>query len=116
MVRPSRYTYEFIEETGVFCVNVPSEAMSDWVMVCGTRSGRDLDKFGDYDMGTTPGEHVDAPVIDDCPMVYECRVVHTNDLVPATLDPQYDSQSYPEGDYHRFYYGEILGAYASENY
>ena len=45
LVRPSRYTYSLIEETGVFSVNVPTPEMKELVKVCGTRSGRELDKL-----------------------------------------------------------------------
>ncbi|GAG03898.1 unnamed protein product, partial [marine sediment metagenome] len=40
LVRPSRYTYGFIHDSGVFTVNVPTEEMREWVNLCGTRSGR----------------------------------------------------------------------------
>ena len=113
MVRPSRYTYEFIEESGCFTVNVPTQEMRQWVGVCGTRSGRDLDKFGEYGVQTTMGNDVPAVTIDDCPLVYECRVVHHNDLVPANLDDDIKTSAYGGGDYHRFYHGEILGTYAA---
>ncbi|MBC7234934.1 MAG: flavin reductase family protein [Chloroflexi bacterium] len=116
MVRPSRYTYEFIEESQAFTVNVPSEAMRSFVGVCGTRSGRDLDKFAAYHVATTPGQMVPAVTIDDCPMVYECRVAHFNDLIPANLRRDIEEASYGGRDYHRFYYGEILGAYAAADY
>ncbi len=116
MVRPSRYTYEFIEDSGAFTVNVPTEALRQWVGVCGTRSGRDIDKFGDYDIVTVPSRAVPAVSIDACAMVYECRVVHVNDMVPAQLQPDIEQASYGGRDYHRFYYGEIQGAYAAEDY
>ena len=114
LVRPSRYTYPFIEETGVFTVNVPSDKLRTWVSVCGTQSGRDIDKFGDYDIATSPGRTVPVVTIDACPLVYECRVLHYNDLIPANLDPEVDARAYPQGDYHRIYHGEITAVYATE--
>ena len=116
LVRPSRYTYEFIEDSGAFTVNVPTEEMRRWVSVCGTRSGRDLDKFAAHNMTTSPGQMVDAVTIDASPMVYECKVVHCNDVVPANLSREIEVGSYGGHNYHRVYYGEILGAYASEGY
>ena len=114
MVRPSRYTYEFIEDSGVFTVNVPTMEMRDWVMVCGTKSGRELDKFKAYNVPTEQAKHVPSITIAECPMVYECQVVHTNDVIPENLDPSIEASAYGGKDYHRLYYGEILGAYASE--
>ncbi len=116
LVRPSRYTYEFMEDSGVFTVNVPSEAMRSWVGICGSRSGRNLDKFGDYGMTTSRGQYVEAATIDACPMVYECHVVHTNDVLPERLDRGIEAASYGGSDYHRMYYGEILGVFAANGF
>lgn len=116
LVRPSRYTYEFIEDSGAFTVNVPSDDMREWVNVCGSRSGRQMDKFATYNMAITPGHTVSAVTIDACPMVYECRVVHSNDVIPANLAAEIESSFYGGADYHRVYFGEILGAYAAESY
>lgn len=116
LVRPSRYTYEFIEDSGLFTVNVPSEELRKWVGICGSRSGRQVDKFGAYGITTSRGQDVQAVTIDACPMVYECRVVHYNDVAPAHLEPGIETASYGGADYHRLYYGEILGAFAVETY
>ena len=116
LVRPSRYTYEFIEDSGCFAVNVPTPEMLKWVAVCGSRSGRELDKFSAYDMTFSPGQTVDAPAIDGCPMLYECRVVHWNDLLPPNLAPEIEAKFYGGRDYHRIYFGEILGAFATKDY
>ena len=116
LVRPSRHTYGLIEASGVFTVNVPTERMRRWVGVCGTQSGRDVDKFGAHGVAKSPGQMVACPTIDDSPMVYECRVVHTNDVLPGRLLGDIDARAYAGGDYHRMYYGEILGAFAAEGY
>ena len=113
MVRPTRYTYQFIEASGEFTVNVPTPAMKEFTLYCGTKSGREGDKFARFQMSVTPGQKVQAVTIDACPLVYECRVVHKNDVLPTTLDPTIDSRFYPDRDYHRVYYGEILGAFAA---
>ena len=110
LVRPSRYTFEFVERSGVFSVNVPTDAMKAYVATCGTKSGRDMDKLA----GVATSMEQDVPVItiDECPLVYECRVVHTNDVIPDQLASAVSSRSYPRGDFHRLYYGEILGTHA----
>ncbi len=112
LVRPSRYTYEFIEDSKVFTVNVPSEALREWVGFCGSRSGRTVDKFAAYNISISRGQLVEAVTIDACPIVYECRVIHYNDVIPAHLDPAVEATSYGGKDYHRLYYGEILGTFA----
>ncbi len=116
MVRPSRYTYELLEESGEFTVNVPTGAMRDWVTVTGTRSGRDFDKIGASGVAVSRGQGVATITLDESPMVYECRVVHRNDVLSPNLDPEIAASAYAGGDYHRVYWGEIVGAYATADY
>ena len=114
LVRPSRFTYQFIEDAGEFTVNVPSPQLSKFVDFCGTRSGRDVNKFAEFNIATSPGQRVSSVTIDPCPWVYECRVVQKNDVRPETFAPKIISAYYPRGDFHRVYYGEILGVFAME--
>ncbi len=116
LVRPSRYTYEFIEESGEFAVSVPTVDMERYVSMCGSHSGRDLDKIGELGFTATPGQTVKAVTIDPCPLVYECKVVYYNDVIPANLGPEIHARSYPLKDYHRLYCGEITGTFAFPNY
>jgi flavin reductase (DIM6/NTAB) family NADH-FMN oxidoreductase RutF len=110
LVRPSRYTYQFIEESQVFTVNVPSARMRDFVDLCGTKSGRDVDKLAQ--VATSEGQKVRSVTIDDCPLVYECQVVHWNDVQPDALAAEVSARAYRRGDFHRLYYGQILGTFA----
>jgi flavin reductase (DIM6/NTAB) family NADH-FMN oxidoreductase RutF len=111
LVRPSRYTYSFIEDSQVFTVNVPTAEMRGLVQLCGTRSGRDVDKLSQ--VATSMGQNVNCVTIDTCPLVYECQVVHWNDVQPDNLLPEIIAGSYPHGDFHRLYYGKILGTFAT---
>lgn len=110
LVRPSRYTYGFINDSQVFSVNVPTPEMRPYVNMCGTKSGRDVDKLAD--VATSMGQHIESVVLDECPLVYECRVVHTNEVQPKLLLPDIRARAYAQGDYHRIYYGHILGTFA----
>lgn len=116
LVRPSRYTYELLEESREFTVNVPAEAMGEWVTVCGTRSGRDIDKLGAYGVAVSRGKKVSTITLDESPLVYECRVVHHNDVLPPHLEPTINARAYANRDYHRIYWGEIVGTYAVDDY
>ena len=115
LVRPSRYTYQCIEHTGCFTVNVPAEELSAACAVCGTLSGRDRDKFGECDLTAEKAGSVLAPTVAECPIVYECQVVHSNDVVPEKLAEEIVSGAYVNGDFHRVYFGKILAAGAAEN-
>jgi flavin reductase (DIM6/NTAB) family NADH-FMN oxidoreductase RutF len=73
-VRPERYSYKLIKESGEFVINLPNRRMVRAVDFCGVVSGKDYDKF--QATGLTPVEagHVKAPVIREAPLALECRV------------------------------------------
>jgi flavin reductase (DIM6/NTAB) family NADH-FMN oxidoreductase RutF len=108
LVRPSRFTYGLIEQTGEFTVNVAPPALKEAAVYCGTVSGRDHDKFADKQLTPLPSNKVSPPIIEQCKIHFECKVVHKNDLIPSELDKAIPPQFYKAGDYHRLYYGEIL--------
>ncbi len=112
MVRPSRFTYGLIEASSAFTVNVPPPELAEVVSFCGKVSGRDHDKFKEQGLATLPGKRVKSPIIEQCVIHYECRVVHKNDVVPQTLAAEIVSSAYPQGNFHRIYFGEIMACYA----
>ena len=114
-VRPSRYTYQFIEETGDFTVNVPRRGMEETVNYCGTVSGRDHDKFKEKSLTPLPSKQVKSPIIEECIIHYECRVAYKTKVVREDLPSSILSSCYPSGDYHTLYFGEILAVYADKN-
>lgn len=111
LVRPSRYTFGFIEKQGEFTVNVPGLDMEEIVTFCGTASGRNCNKFKEKNLTLLSAKKVASPIIKQCKIFYECRVVHRNNVISAELAPDLPSEFYPEGDYHRVYFGEILAVY-----
>jgi len=112
LVRPSRYTYRCIEHTGCFTVNVPGEDLAMACATCGSKSGRDCDKFAECELTAEKASRVLAPAVGEAAVVYECEVVHRNDVLPEKLDGQIISGMYTAGDFHRVYYGKILAAQA----
>jgi flavin reductase (DIM6/NTAB) family NADH-FMN oxidoreductase RutF len=113
LVRPSRYTYDCIEHSKAFTVCVPTGAMSKAVGICGTQSGRDGDKVELAGLTAERSSLVAAPIEGQCPIVYHCKVVEHNDLLAETMDAEIQSLLYAAGDYHRVYFGEVLGAEAA---
>jgi len=112
MVRPSRYTYGLIEESGDFTVNLLPKELARVLDFCGSRSGRDVDKFAAQGLTPVPGRKVKSPTVEQAIFSLECVVRGKADLSPEMLDPAIDRSAYPRGDYHRLYFGEILAAYA----
>ena len=111
LVRPSRYTFGLLEALGEYTVNVPPDSLDAAVAACGSVSGRDADKAAVYGLVLVRAEHVGVPYIAQCPIHYECRVIHKGNVVNADLDADIVRKSYARGDFHRVYYGEILGAW-----
>lgn len=79
-VRPERYSYHMIEETGEFVINLTTEELAYATDYCGVKSGRDVDKFKELKLTEEKAEHVKAPMIKECPVNIECRVVKKEEL------------------------------------
>ena len=74
-VHPKRYSFAMMRNAKEFTLNIPGKDLLEKTNFCGTHSGRDTDKF--RETGLTPGtsETVKSPVIEECPVNYECKVV-----------------------------------------
>ena len=80
-VRPERYSYGMIRETGEFVVNLTTEELAKATDWCGVKSGRDVDKW--KEMGLTKGKANTlsyAPVILESPVNIECKVTEVKEL------------------------------------
>ncbi|MEE3481478.1 MAG: flavin reductase family protein [Lachnospiraceae bacterium] len=84
-VRPERYSYHMIEETGEFTVNLTNEALAKATDFCGVKSGRDIDKWKECHLTPVPGTEVKAPYVEESPVSIECRVVEKRPLGSHTL-------------------------------
>ena len=79
-VRPERYSYDIIRETGEFVINLTTEKLAETVDYCGVRSGRDTDKFQDMHLTPEPSSKIGAPMIGECPVNLECVVEKVEEL------------------------------------
>ena len=73
-VRPERYSYGLLAETGEFAINLTTEALRRAADYCGVRSGKNEDKFAACALETEPGETIDVPILSASPVSLECRV------------------------------------------
>ena len=110
MVRDSRHTFTIIEDAADFTVSIPALDMKNAVMYCGTKSGRNVDKFKELGLVIKKAQQTTSPIIDVPGLHFECRIVHKSAMDPKFLDDGYQS-FYPEKDYHTLYFGEILECY-----
>ena len=117
-VRESRYTRELLDRTGEFTVNIPLEAADPEILrLCGTKSGRDMDKFAALGLTAEEPELISAPGIRQLPLTLECKVIFRNvqeeNRLPEAIQQRYYSAINAK-DFHIAYYGEILKAYVIE--
>jgi flavin reductase (DIM6/NTAB) family NADH-FMN oxidoreductase RutF len=110
-VRPTRFTFQLMEKSIDFSVNVLPDEYKKQLSFCGTRSGRNTDKIKDCGFVMENCIEISTPYIEQAIIHYECRIVEKNKLDPGTLVPLVIKRYYPLQDFHTVYYGEIVGAY-----
>lgn len=112
MVRPQRYTNEFMESGKDFTISIPySDEMKEALTICGTKSGRDIDKEKEANIKFIPSIKVESPIVDNCKMYYECKTTYVEKLNKDKLPKEIKEKIYPADDYHYMYYGEIVDCY-----
>ena len=130
-VRPERYSYPILKETGEFVINLTTKELAFATDYCGVKSGRDVDKFKELHLTPLAMQHVSAVGISESPVNIECRVrkseelgSHTMfiaDVVGVTVDDKYMDGTgkfhindtglvmYSHGEY--FGFGDKLGSF-----
>ena len=79
-VRPERHSYEILQRTREFVINLTTRSLAfatDW---CGVRSGRQYRKFAEMKLTPGPASKVKAPIIMEAPINIECRVIEVRRL------------------------------------
>lgn len=98
-VRPERYSYDIIKETGEFVVNLTTKDLVFATDYCGVRSGRDVDKFKEMHLTPCESQVVKAPGIAESPVNIECKVVEIKEM----------------GSHHMFI-AEVVGVQVDDKY
>ena len=111
-VRPERYTYQFMEENDYYTVSILPADAKGAMKICGTKSGRDLDKIKECGLTVRHGRG-DAPFFDDAEMVLVCKKMYVQDMDEAcVLNQDVIMPFYGKyGNWHRIYMGEVVEAY-----
>ena len=73
-IRPERFSYDIIRESGEFVINLTTRKLARAMDFCGVRSGREADKFEQTHLTAAPSSRVKAPLISESPVNIECRV------------------------------------------
>ena len=103
-VRPERYSYHMIKETGEFVINLTTKELAFATDYCGVKSGRDVDKFAAMQLTPVRGEKVKAPFIADSPVNLECKVTEvkhlgTHDMFMAEVVCVHADEKYMDEQY-----------------
>lgn len=116
VVRPTRYTYQFLEQYDTFTLSgFPAEYRAA-LDVLGTQSGRNGDKIAAAGLTPSAASQVLAPAFAEADLVLECRKIYWDDMHPEHfLKPELD-ENYPRKDYHRIYFGEIVAISGESSY
>lgn len=109
-VRRQRYTHELLEKTTDFTVSVPlDDSCKEQLAFAGSASGRDVDKFSGHGLTAVPGRKVDAPVVGECGLHFECKVKMQTEM--DRMDPEVLKRWYPQNDLHTLYFAQIVDCY-----
>ena len=98
-VLTSRQSYKLLEECPDFSVNIPGKELIDQVILCGTRSGKSMDKFKESGLTAIPGMKIRSPKIEECMVNIEVK----------------KRESFEKGD-HTWYIGEIVHTDVTKDY
>lgn len=119
-VRPERYSYDILKETGEFVINLTTKDLAFATDYCGVKSGRDVDKFKEMNLTPVSGEKVKAPLIKESPVNLECRVTQVlplgshdmflAEVVVVHADKQYMDE---KGKFHLEYAEPIVYSHGS---
>ena len=112
-VRSSRFTHGIIEQADSFTVSVPTGDMSKEINFCGSKSGKDFDKFKECHLTAVKAQKVTAPILQIPGYHYECKVILKTPMDPKFMDKEMEAL-YPKKDYHTMYFGEIVACYTRD--
>jgi len=106
-VRPERYSYEILKDTGEFVINLTTKDLTWATDFCGVKSGRDVDKFKELGLTALSGDKVKAPLIGESPVNIECRVsriepLGSHDLFLADVAAIHADEKYMD-EYGKFH-------------
>ena len=108
VVRPSRYTYEFMNEYPGFTVTAFPKEYRKALALLGAKSGRDSDKITEAGLTPIASQKIAAPTFKEANLTLECEKNYWADMNPEQFLKEEIFQKYPEKDYHRIYFGEIV--------
>ena len=115
LVRPQRHTYPIIMEQKQFTVSMAIDNSHKNIFAfAGRESGANVNKFDGHGMTAVPARIVNAPIVGECELHFECRTLLEQDMTPDDMDKQIAESMYPHDDFHRMIFGEIVACYRTD--
>lgn len=109
-VRPQRYTFGLTESSDTLSLCFLGEEYRSALKLCGTESGRDMDKLAATGLTSTVVDG--TPMIDQSQLVIVCKKLYCDYIKPEGFkDPSIIGRYYPDADFHREYVCEIIDVY-----
>ncbi|MEE9151516.1 MAG: flavin reductase family protein [Thermoplasmata archaeon] len=99
-VHPRRYSYQLLEEIKDFGVNIPTKELVEKVNICGTVSGKEVNKFKESGLTPMKPKRIKSMLIEECPVSIECELV----------------KKLTFGGSHDWFIGEVVAAHKEEGY
>jgi flavin reductase (DIM6/NTAB) family NADH-FMN oxidoreductase RutF len=106
-VRPSRYTYEFMEKSDYYTLSFFEDKYRDVLNLCGSKSGRNIDKVAETGINTAVDD-TGAVYFTEAKLVLVCKKLYFQDILPENFLDAGIEKNYKGSDYHRMYVGEII--------
>lgn len=105
-IRPTRYTFEFTENSDYFTLSFYDESYKSALNLCGSKSGRDIDKV--EATGLTPIFDEDLVYFEQANLVLVCKKVYADFIKPECFIDEGLDKFYSLKDYHKMYIGEVV--------
>lgn len=106
-IRPQRYTFEFMEANGFYTMSFFDEKYRDALKLCGTKSGRDIDKVAQT--GLTPAFTEDGiPYFEEAKLVLVCKKLYAQSLNQESIVDGEAVDKWYDNDFHKMYISEIV--------
>ena len=107
-VRPQRYTFEFMERYDSFTLCSFDKSKKDILELCGSKSGRDIDKTAVCGLTPVKSVKIDAPAFAEATRIIECRKLYSDFLKAKNfVDKSVIRKVYGEHDFHKLYIAEV---------
>jgi len=85
VISSANHSFEMIRRSRQCVINVPTVELASKVVKIGNCSGRDVDKFAEFDLTPAPATQVRAPLIDECYASFECELADASQITKYNM-------------------------------